>query len=86
LVNFSESYARKQKGFLEHSVFASGYWSDRGRWNETAAIVGAGSINVTGLHTGQPHTFRVVGMNGVADIVRKTRSDPHTVEGEGTVS
>jgi len=41
--------------------------------------VGAGAINVTGLQPGQRYSFRVVAINGVSDITRETRSDPHTV-------
>ena len=54
-------------------------WSDRGRWNETEAIIGAGSINVADLQPAQRYVFRVVAMNGVDDIVRKTRSDHKTI-------
>jgi len=62
------------------------YLLDRSRWNETEAIVGAGTINASSLQPGQRYVFRVVALNGVTDTIRETRSDPHAVLiEEGTV-
>jgi len=55
---------------------------DRGRWNETKPMGDVEAINITGLQPGEEYTFRVVALNVISDIVRETRSDPHTVKME----
>ena len=54
---------------------------DQGPWARTDPVKGrGGAINVTGLQPGKKYTFRVVGLNGIGDTTRETRSDPHTVQ------
>ena len=57
------------------------YNLDQTPWPRTDPIVGrGGAINVTDLQPGKKYTFRVVGINGIGETTRETRSDPHTVQ------
>jgi hypothetical protein len=55
--------------------------SDKGPWSRTDPVIGrGGAVNVTDLEPGKKYTFRVVGVNGIGDTLRETRSNSHTVQ------
>jgi receptor-type tyrosine-protein phosphatase zeta len=82
LVKFSPSEVKpaSNPGTIFYVEFVDEKNAERGPWNRTEPLIGAQSVNVSGLQPGTSYAFRVVAVNGIGETVRETRSDPHTVD------